>query len=132
MLLFLVFGFFFSSVVRFWVCFSLLNYIFSNFSATKYNDADSDYAPDALNAVRKKLLDSLESLELGDKLGNRVLEPEGYYTKRPLSLNAIADGPRLRLLCASLQRVEEEVSLPPLSCFAMVTLLYFVFFPFRF
>lgn len=131
MLLFLVFFFFFS-VVRFWVCFSLSNCIFSNCSATKNNDTDSDYALDALNAVKKKLLDSLEALELGGKLGNRVLEPEGYYTKRPLSLNAIADGPRLRLLWASLQRIEEEVSLPPLSCFAMVTLLYFVFFPFLF
>lgn len=78
-------------------------------SATKNNDTDSDCSLDALNAVKKKLLDSLEALELGGKLGNRVLEPEGYYTKRPLSLNAIADGPRLRLLWASLLRIEEEV-----------------------
>ncbi|PRQ25563.1 hypothetical protein RchiOBHm_Chr6g0285011 [Rosa chinensis] len=75
-------------------------------SATKNNDPDSGYAVDA---VKKKLLDSLEALELGGNLGNRVLEPEGYYAKRPLSLNAIANGPRLRLLWASLQRIEEEV-----------------------
>nr|XP_011458194.1 PREDICTED: uncharacterized protein LOC101297793 [Fragaria vesca subsp. vesca]XP_011458195.1 PREDICTED: uncharacterized protein LOC101297793 [Fragaria vesca subsp. vesca] len=75
-------------------------------SARKNNDPDSGYP---IDAVKKKLSDSLEALELGDNLGNRVLEPEGYYAKRPLSLNAIADGPRLRLLWTSLQRIEEEV-----------------------
>ncbi|XP_050364746.1 uncharacterized protein LOC126783336 [Argentina anserina] len=74
--------------------------------AKKNNDIDSGYP---LDAVKKKLLYSLEALELGDNIGSKVLQPEGYYTKRPLSLNAIADGPRLRLLWASLQQIEEEV-----------------------
>ncbi|CAL9023267.1 unnamed protein product [Prunus brigantina] len=76
-------------------------------SGTKNDDPEnSGYA---LDAVKRKLLDSLRAFELGNNMGNRVLQHEGYTAKRPLSLNAVADGPRLRLLWASFLRIEEEV-----------------------
>ncbi|KAM1031776.1 hypothetical protein ACFX2C_035516 [Malus domestica] len=70
------------------------------------NPENSGYA---LDAVKRKLSDSLQAFELGGNLGDRVLQREGYTAKRPLSLNAVADGPRLRLLWASFLRIEEEV-----------------------
>ncbi|XP_059432345.1 uncharacterized protein LOC132165700 isoform X2 [Corylus avellana] len=79
-----------------------------NCSAMKNDDqVESKYA---LDVVKRKLLDSVNALEHGRKLGTRILEFEEHYAKKPLSLNAVAEGPRLHLLWASFRQVEEEVS----------------------
>lgn len=77
-----------------------------NCSAMKNDDqVESKYA---LDVVKRKLLDSVNALEHGRKLGTRILEFEEHHAKQPLSLNAVAEGPRLHLLWASFQQVEEE------------------------
>lgn len=62
----------------------------------------------AWDVVKGKLLDSLNAIEHIGSLENGVVESE-QRAKRPLSLHAIADGPRLRLLWASFQQLEKEV-----------------------
>lgn len=57
--------------------------------------------------VREKLLNSLNALEKEAYEGDIILQ----YAKRPLSLNAVAEGPKLRLLWASFQQVEKEVGI---------------------
>lgn len=61
----------------------------------------------AWDVVKGKLLDSLNAIEQIDSLGNGIVESK-QHAKRPLCLHAIADGPRLRLLWASLQQLEKE------------------------
>lgn len=61
----------------------------------------------AFNVVREKLLNSLNALEHKAYSGDCILQ----LTKRPLSLNAVAEGPKLRLLWAAFQQVEEEASI---------------------
>lgn len=61
----------------------------------------------AWDVVKGKLLDSLNAIEHIGSLENGVVESE-QRAKRPLSLHAIADGPRLRLLWASFQQLEKE------------------------
>ncbi|KAF3435998.1 hypothetical protein FNV43_RR23090 [Rhamnella rubrinervis] len=70
------------------------------------DQASSKYA---LDVVKGKLLNSLDAFERGANLGNIILEYGERRTKRPLNLSALADGPRMRLLWASFQRIEEEV-----------------------
>uniref|UniRef100_A0A7N2LLL1 Uncharacterized protein n=1 Tax=Quercus lobata TaxID=97700 RepID=A0A7N2LLL1_QUELO len=78
----------------------------SSGSAMKNDDQlDSKYA---LNVVKGKLLDSLKALEHCQNLEERVHEFEEHRAKGPLSLNAVPEGPRLHLLWASFQQVEEE------------------------
>ncbi|XP_073222147.1 uncharacterized protein [Cicer arietinum] len=73
-------------------------------SAVKQNDqVESKYV---LDVVREKLLNSLNALEKEDYAGDIILQS----AKRPLSLNAVAEGPKLRLLWTSFQQVEEEVN----------------------
>ncbi|XP_057736624.1 uncharacterized protein LOC130951891 isoform X3 [Arachis stenosperma] len=57
------------------------------------------------NAVRGKLLNSLNALEQKTYSGDIIL----HSTKQSLSLNAIAGAPKLRLLWGAFQKVEEEV-----------------------
>ncbi|KAK9282565.1 hypothetical protein L1049_005486 [Liquidambar formosana] len=64
----------------------------------------------AWDVVKGKLMDALNAIEQGGDVGNRVIEFEQNRAKRPLSLYAVAEGPRLRLLWASLQQLEEEVN----------------------
>lgn len=64
----------------------------------------------ALDVVKEKLLDSLDAFERGANLRNRILEYNESRSKRPLHLSALAEGPRLRLLWAVLQKIEEEVN----------------------
>lgn len=59
-----------------------------------------------LNVVRGKLLNSLNSLEQKAYSGDIILQS----AKRPLSLSAVARGPKLRLIWAAFQQVEEEVN----------------------
>lgn len=61
----------------------------------------------ALNVVREKLLNSLNALDLEAYSGNCILES----VKWPLSLNAVAEGPKLLLLWDAFQQVEEEAGL---------------------
>lgn len=61
----------------------------------------------AWDVVKGKLLDSLNAIEHIGSLGNGVVESD-QRAKWPLSLHAIADGPRLRLLWASFQQLEKE------------------------
>ena len=62
---------------------------------------ESEYA---LNVVSGKLLNSLNTLEHEAYSGDIIL----HAAKRTLSLNAVAEGPKLRLLWAAFQKVEEE------------------------
>ncbi|ESR56865.1 hypothetical protein CICLE_v10019729mg [Citrus x clementina] len=60
-------------------------------------------------AVQEKLLDSLDAIEQSSNLGNGV-EFEQKQAARPLSLFAISEGPKLRLLWASFHQLEKEVN----------------------
>ena len=62
----------------------------------------------AWHAVKEKLLDSIDAIERRSSLGNKFLQFEQQHAKRPLSLFAIFDGPKLRLLWASFQWLKEE------------------------
>ncbi|KAK7395364.1 hypothetical protein VNO78_15916 [Psophocarpus tetragonolobus] len=59
-----------------------------------------------MNVVRGKLLNSLNALENKAYSGDIILQS----AKKPLSLSAVARGPKLRLLWAAFQQVEEEVN----------------------
>uniref|UniRef100_A0A5B7A9R6 Uncharacterized protein n=1 Tax=Davidia involucrata TaxID=16924 RepID=A0A5B7A9R6_DAVIN len=76
-------------------------------SATK-NDEDFNLKF-AWDIVEGKLVDSLNAIEHGGNLGNIVIKFEQDHAKRPLSLYAVAEGPRLRLLWASFQWLKKEV-----------------------
>lgn len=90
-------------------------------SAMKSDDQiDSKYA---LDIVKGKLLDSLKALEHCQSLGERVHEFEEHRAKGPLSLNAVPEGPRLRLLWASFLQVEEEAGTVSIVSF------YYSYFP---
>ncbi|XP_025013480.1 uncharacterized protein LOC8264969 isoform X3 [Ricinus communis] len=69
------------------------------------NPVNSKYAWDA---VKEKLLDSLDTLEHKNNLRSRFLEVEQHQAKRPLSLYAVSEGPKLRLLWASFKHLEDE------------------------
>ncbi|RZB52419.1 hypothetical protein D0Y65_048759 [Glycine soja] len=75
----------------------------SGSSAKKNSGFESKYV---LNVVREKLLNSLNALENKDYSGDIIVQS----AKRPLSLSAVARGPKLRLLWAVFQQVEEEVN----------------------
>ena len=59
---------------------------------------------------------ALDAFEREANLGN-ILEYGERRTKRPLNLSALADGPRMRLLWASFQRIEEEASTVSIALF---------------
>lgn len=80
------------------------NYLRNSFfcSSDKQNyNFESKYV---LDGVRGKLLNSLNALEHEAYSGDIILKSG----KRPLSLNAVAEGPKLRLLWTAFQQVEEE------------------------
>lgn len=74
---------------------------------TNEDQASSKYA---LDVVKEKLLNSVDAFERAANLGNMVLEYDERLAKRPLNLSAFADGPRIRLIWASFQHIEEEAS----------------------
>lgn len=80
----------------------------STFSGSALKNGDQVNLKCAWDVVKGKLLDSLNAIEHIGSLENGVVESE-QRAKRPLSLHAIADGPRLRLLWASFQQLEKEV-----------------------
>lgn len=90
---------------------------YSNCSAVKNDDqANLNFAWDV---VKEKLMDSLNAIEHEGNLGNRAVDFEQNQAKRPLSLYAVAEGPRLRLLWDSLQRLQEEA-----GTVSMISILY--------
>ncbi|RDX98749.1 hypothetical protein CR513_18286, partial [Mucuna pruriens] len=76
----------------------------SGSSAKRNNGVESKYV---LDVVRGKLLNSLNALEHKAYSGDIILQS----AKRPLSLSAVARGPKLRLLWATFQQVEEEAGI---------------------
>ncbi|OWM82884.1 hypothetical protein CDL15_Pgr005284 [Punica granatum] len=62
------------------------------------------------DVIKRKLLDSLEVTQPAKNVEDEVVGLEQYSVKRPLSLNAVAEGPRLRLLLAVVMHLEKEVS----------------------
>ncbi|KAL5711756.1 hypothetical protein ACHQM5_014001 [Ranunculus cassubicifolius] len=60
--------------------------------------------------VKRKLLSALDAVQQYGDLDEGVADSQKYVAKCPLSLSAIAEGPRLRLLWATLQQLEKEVN----------------------
>ncbi|PKI64793.1 hypothetical protein CRG98_014789 [Punica granatum] len=60
------------------------------------------------DVIKRKLLDSLEVTQPAKNVEDEVVGLEQYSVKRPLSLNAVAEGPRLRLLLAVVMHLEKE------------------------
>ncbi|XP_052729168.1 uncharacterized protein LOC108329603 isoform X3 [Vigna angularis] len=75
----------------------------SGSSAKQNYGLESKYV---LHVVREKILNSLNALEDKAYSGDIILQS----AKKPLSLSAVARGPKLRLLWAAFQQVEEEVN----------------------
>ncbi|KAL4190395.1 hypothetical protein AMTRI_Chr07g24550 [Amborella trichopoda] len=69
----------------------------------------------AWDEVQRKLVDAMDAVEHDGNLDNRVVGCENNSTRRPLSLHAIALGPRLQLLWATLQHLRKEVQNIPAS-----------------
>ncbi|KAJ7950411.1 Phosphoglycolate phosphatase [Quillaja saponaria] len=82
----------------------------SNISGSAVNNNEQIDSKYALDVVKRKLLDSLNAFEYGANSGITFPDFGKQDAKRPLSLNAIAEGPRLRLLWASFMQVEEKVN----------------------
>lgn len=79
------------------------------FSVCSYRKKDDHVnLKHAWDAVKEKLLDSLDAIERRSNLGNKFLQFEQQHAKRPLSLFAISDSPKLQLLWTSFQWLEEE------------------------
>eukprot|EP00268_Persea_americana_P051026 TRINITY_DN5606_c0_g1_i7.p1 TRINITY_DN5606_c0_g1~~TRINITY_DN5606_c0_g1_i7.p1 ORF type:complete len:146 (-),score=28.88 TRINITY_DN5606_c0_g1_i7:1042-1479(-) len=76
-------------------------------SAMKSENQTNLYAWDE---VKRKLLDALDVIEHDGSLASQAVECENNSSKNPLSLYAISEGPRLRLLWATLQQLQKEVS----------------------
>ncbi|GMI95302.1 hypothetical protein like AT5G48830 [Hibiscus trionum] len=80
----------------------------STSSGSSGTNSDQKNLRPAWDVVRGKLLDSLDIIERGNDFKNVVLN-EQQCAKRPLSLCALSEGSKIRLLWASLQQLEEEV-----------------------
>lgn len=74
--------------------------------SARRNSDQNDLKP-VWDVVRGKLLDSLDVIESENDFRNVVFD-EQQRAKRPLSLYALSQGPKIRLLWASLQQLEEE------------------------
>ncbi|GMJ09019.1 hypothetical protein like AT5G48830 [Hibiscus trionum] len=80
----------------------------STSSGSSGTNSDQKNLRPAWDVVRGKLLDSLDIIERENDFKNAVLN-EQQCAKRPLSLRALSEGSKIRLLWASLQQLEEEV-----------------------
>ncbi|XP_020275035.1 uncharacterized protein LOC109849595 isoform X1 [Asparagus officinalis] len=74
------------------------------------NDDMGSKSNDSWSEVKGKLLDALNANEHGYGFSSKTVESEIHSKTCPLSLFALAEGPRLRLLSASLQQLQKEVS----------------------
>ncbi|KAK6259788.1 putative protein family Ycf55 - like 1 [Theobroma cacao] len=79
----------------------------STSSGSARTNCDQNNLKHAWDVVRGKLLDSLDTIERGSDFRIGVLD-EQQHAKRPLSLYAVSEGPKIRLLWASLRQLEEE------------------------
>ncbi|CAK9181212.1 unnamed protein product [Ilex paraguariensis] len=61
------------------------------------------------DVVKGKLVDSISAVQHKGYLVNKATEVEQHQAKIPLSLYAVAEGPRFRLLWASFQWLKKEV-----------------------
>ncbi|KAJ6799251.1 uncharacterized protein M6B38_208300 [Iris pallida] len=71
------------------------------------SDRDSDLN-DCWGEVKEKIQDALSAHEHDGNLSNGTVDPEIHRKRCPLSMLALDEGPRLRLLWATLQRLQKE------------------------
>ncbi|XP_026433604.1 uncharacterized protein LOC113331039 isoform X6 [Papaver somniferum] len=64
----------------------------------------------AWDAVKKKLIGALDAAQYDGNLDSRIAERNNQNAKHPLSLYALGEAPRLRLLFITLQQLEKEVN----------------------
>lgn len=79
------------------------------------NDTESK-ARDSWSEVEGKLLDALNANEHTGSFSSKAVESEVQSKTCPLSLFALDEGPRLRLLSATLRQLQKEVSDISVSC----------------
>lgn len=79
----------------------------------------------AWDEVKMKLLDALDVIEHDGSLASQAVECENSSFKNPLSLYAISEGPRLRLLWATLQQLQNEAG--TVSNASLFTILSIIF-----
>ncbi|XP_073154652.1 uncharacterized protein [Henckelia pumila] len=82
----------------------------SSSSGSEMTNDNEVYLQFAWDIVKGKLMDSLSATEVGLELRETFPEFEGKDTKCQSSLCAVADSPRIRLLWASFQWFNKEVS----------------------
>uniref|UniRef100_A0A2P2KYU8 Uncharacterized protein LOC105125793 isoform X1 n=1 Tax=Rhizophora mucronata TaxID=61149 RepID=A0A2P2KYU8_RHIMU len=85
------------------------NAVFESSKSSGRKNDDRASVNNAWTVVKNKLMYSLDNVENWSNLGNGVLGFEQQRTNQPLSLNALSEGPKMRLLWACFQRLEEEV-----------------------
>lgn len=73
------------------------------------SDIESDLN-DCWGEVKEKILDALSAHELDGNLHPGAVDSEIQRKQCPLSMLALAEGPRLRLLLATLQRLQKEIN----------------------
>lgn len=86
--------------------FKSMRYYSFNCSATA-NDKEV-YLEFAWDIVKGKIMDSLCFIQNEVNVGDRVAELEEGHMKKPSSLHAVTEGPRMRLLWASFQWLKDE------------------------
>ncbi|CAA0815264.1 Unknown protein [Striga hermonthica] len=64
----------------------------------------------AWDVVRGKLTEALSAIKRGESFVDRIGELEQNSTRQASCLSAIAEGPRIRLLCASLKWLNKEIA----------------------
>ncbi|KAL2945506.1 Cell division protein ZapD [Bienertia sinuspersici] len=79
------------------------------FGSTREKE-DQDSCLCTWNLVKGKITESLLAIENGAGFNENSVEFESDHAKRPLSLYAVANGPRFRLLLSSVEQLEKEVN----------------------
>lgn len=82
----------------------------STISGSGVKFGDQINSKNVWNVVSEKLMDALNAIAHGGSLGDRGLATDQYRLKQPLSLDALADGPRFRLFWACFQQLLNEVN----------------------
>lgn len=104
-----------------------------DYCAFRASKIDEEVSKRVWDMVRGKLLDSLEAIERATNVGDELVELEQFHVKQPLSLNAVAEGPRLRLLLAVATHLENEAGTVVLSLYSghfAITVHHFISFHF--
>lgn len=79
-----------------------------NFAACSDVKVDDHFRKCAWDVIKGKLVESLEAIDHARVSEDKIQELEKLHAKKPLSLNAITGGPRLRLVWAVLTHLEKE------------------------